>query len=160
MARRCLGKGSAKDKLVLNTLVRQVLCAKEEEEMPTEMEEPVASNSKKEKTNLMNTYSSKTLNILEGFTKENKLAYKRLHFPNSNNVFNINHFGNPLHSIQPNVTESKSIANKLILINNPSLCEGLGESEITGGHGVVKCALPRTFEKKRKEQSVGHQSVT
>ena len=97
--------------------------------MTTEMEEPGASNIKKE-----NTYSSETLNFLEGFTTENKLAYKRLHFPNSNNIVNVNHFGNPLHSIQPNVTESKSFANKLILTNNPSLCEGLGESGITGSH--------------------------
>ena len=72
MARRCPGKGSAKDKLVLNTAARQVLCAKEEEEMPTEMEEHVASNSK-EKTNLMISYSSETLNFLEGFSKETNL---------------------------------------------------------------------------------------
>ena len=93
----------------------------------------------------MGSYSRRTLNILEGFTKEDKPAYKLLHIPNSSNIFN---FGNPLHSIQPSIIESKSIANTFIFNDNPSLCEGLGESGITGSHGVVKCALPRTLEKK------------
>ena len=80
MVRRCLGKGSAKDKLVLNTAVWQVLNAKEEEEMPTEMEETVPNHTKKEKTNMMVSCTSDTNcrvnSSLERFTKETKLTFK------------------------------------------------------------------------------------
>ena len=48
VASRCPGKGSAKDKLVLNTAARQIRCAKEEEEITTEMEEPAISRRRRQ----------------------------------------------------------------------------------------------------------------
>ena len=60
MARRCLGKGTAKDKLVLDSALWHVLCAEEEKAgVPMEVEEHGAKFAKEKTVRV--SYSSKAI---------------------------------------------------------------------------------------------------
>ena len=128
MARRCLGKGTAEDKLVLDTAVWQVLNAEEEkDEVPMEVEEPGPVYVKKETTTISYTRESNgsITSNLEDFNIETKLTY--------NNDSKTNNFGSSLPSIQPEAIKSKSVFTSN---DKPSYCGSLIKSAITGGHGV------------------------
>ena len=133
----------------------------EKHEVPMEMEEHGAGYDREEalkipcrsKTNGQVPFTQN----FEEFSKENKLTFN-INFNSSSNSRTSNNFGNPdLRSLPEHTQiESKSLSNhKKHFIINPSLCDKLTVSEITGGHGVVKRARVCRLESGKVSWSQG-----
>ena len=158
-ARRCLGKGAAADKLVLDSALRQVLGAKEREpRVPMECEE-IGRQEEQMDISADNGETFENFNLfgnIQTFITESLLTVNPSPMEiEANKNENKNTSLDPSRQSEQSEMESTpSSAN----IANTSLWMSKTISGVTEGQGGVRCVLARALETSR--ESNGHNSDT